>query len=184
MSCTTVIKLTGQSLLNFVEENKDKSKTELVLNAGYIHDNGKPAFVEFYTELLKAKDANDPSYLARIEAEDAHYESLDSDTQDLYDIIHDRIGEKWDHDDIIEFIDELDDIGIETADQFNDAFYTVIDYSHNAEAEFAEKLVNSSYNIPEIVVSAIDWQAVWNAEFSYDYNTIEFDGSSYFFRNL
>lgn len=179
----TVIKLTGQSLVDYVNDHSDLTKTELVLQCGYVRSNGSPAFVEFYTELLKAKEILDPNYISKQDAEDQHYDSLDKDTQQLYDTIHDRIGKKWDHEDIISFIDELDDIGIETSDQFDDAFDTIID-SHNAEAEFAEQWVVNGYSIPDVIEHAIDWQYVWYHQLAYDYNTIVFDDSTYFFRNL
>ena len=57
--------------------------------------------------------------------------------------------------------------------------------SYKAEAEFAEELMTSLGAIDEDspVFFAIDWQRVWDHSLCYDYNTIEFDGTTYFFHN-
>jgi hypothetical protein len=48
--------LKGQDLLDFVSINKDTfTKAELVKSSGYVKDNGKLFFTDFYISLLRAK---------------------------------------------------------------------------------------------------------------------------------
>jgi hypothetical protein len=52
---------------------------------------------------------------------------LSNDDKDLYDKITEMLGEKWTHEETIEFMDELEDIGIETASELEDAYeYTTM----------------------------------------------------------
>jgi hypothetical protein len=44
--------------------------------------------------------------------------TLSTDDKDLYDKITEMLGEKWTHEETIEFMEELDDIGIATASEF------------------------------------------------------------------
>lgn len=179
------VRYTGQQLIDYVNENTDHvSRTQLVINSGYVYDNGKPQFVDFYTELLKAKEQLDPSYVSKQEAEDAQYEELDTDTKDLYDAVHDRLGEKWDHEEIMEFIDELDDLGITTFSEFEDAFCYESD-GYWAEKEFAEYWVcEVMCEAPsETIAHAVDWQQVWDHNLRYDFNTIETSNGTFFFWN-
>ena len=47
-------KLTGQALLDYCAEHYEDSKTNLVRGAGYIKDNGKTNYIEFYTAKMQA----------------------------------------------------------------------------------------------------------------------------------
>lgn len=181
----------GSDLVNYVNEQMalvnsgSMTRTEMVINAGYVYDNGKAMFVEFYTELLKAKEILDPTYVSKTEAEDAEYDSLSGTEQELYDAVHDKFGEKWDHEMIMDFISELDDIGIDTPEALDEAYEYQSD-SYKAEEEFAEYFVTDILceSIPSIVDGCIDWSAVWSSALTYDYNTIEFDSETFFFRNI
>jgi len=175
-------RLTGDALLAHIEEYKHLSKTEQCLTAGYVRDNGSPAYVDFYTEVLNAKpivsDNNNDA------ADDAEYDALDDDKRELYDEVHDRFGYTWDHEQIMEFIEELDDIGIENVSQLEDNYiYTSDEY--RAEREFAEYWVCEVMCEPpsDVIAAAVDWQAVWDHNLSYDINTIEFDNETFFFWN-
>ena len=80
------------------------------------------------------------------------------------------------------FFNELVDNGIETVEQFEDAYAG--DYSSGAD--FAEQLCDDcgylcETNLPSWIVNHIDWQAVWDCELRHDYCTIEYDGVTYFF---
>ena len=175
-------RLIGDALLAHIEEYKHLTKTEQCLTAGYITDKGKPAYVDFYTEIMNAtpivSDKNKDA------ADDAEYDSLDDDKRALYDEVHDRFGEKWDHEQIMHFLEELDDIGIADVSQLEDNYvYQSDDY--RAEREFAEYWVCEIMceSIPDVVAAAVDWQAVWDHNLSYDFNTIDFDGTVFFFFN-
>ena len=176
--------LVGDALLAHIERFPDASKTELCLTAGYVNSQGKPAYVAFYTELLNAQpivtDHNKDA------ANDAEYDALSEDKQALYDEVHDRFGEKWDHEQIMGFIEELDDIGIENVSQLEDAYaYTHDDWVSTAERDFAEYWVcEIMCEAPaDVIAAAVDWQAVWDHNLRYDFNTIEFDGTVFFFFN-
>lgn len=181
---TATVRLTGDALLAHVDKYKDATKTEQCLSAGYVRDNGSPAYVDFYTELLNASPiVTDPN---KVLAENDEYDALDDDKRDLYDEVHDRFGEKWDHEQIMEFIEELDDIGIENVSQLEDALvFTHDDWVSTAEREFAEYWVCEIMcaSIPDVIAAAVDWQAVWDHNLRYDFNTIEFDGAVFFFFN-
>lgn len=174
--------LVGDALLAHIERFKDASKTELCLTAGYVTDKGKPAYVAFYTEVLNATPiVTDKSKDA---ADDAEYDALDDDKRALYDEVHDRFGEKWNHEQIMEFIDELSDIGIDGVTQLEDNYVYMSD-DYRAEQEFAEHWVcEIMCEAPaDVIAAAVDWQAVWDHNLKYDFNTIEFDGTTFFFNN-
>jgi hypothetical protein len=189
MTTTIPIMLTGQSLLDYVDDKMplvnrgELTRTDLIKDAGYVYDNGKAMYVDFYTELLNARGVT-PTTMRDVE--DQEYADLDQDKKDLYDSVDERIGSKWTHEEIIEFIEELDDIGITTAREFEDAFEWEHDsYSSYAEKEFAEYFCLEVLNaqIPDIVLYAVDWQHVWDHDLRYDYSSIETSNGTYFFRN-
>jgi hypothetical protein len=63
MTTTTapIFMLKGDALVEFVNEKmqlvnrNEMTRTEMILDAGYVYDNGKAMYTEFYTELLNAK---------------------------------------------------------------------------------------------------------------------------------
>ena len=182
-----VFMLKGDALVNFVNEKmqlinrNEMTRTEMILDAGYVYDNGKAMYTEFYTELLTARGIKPTT---NTDIEDQEYDDLSSDDKDLYDKITDMLGEKWTHEETIEFMDELSDIGIESASDFEDAYeYTSDEYW--AEKEFAEYFVIEVMDarIPDIALAAIDWQDVWDHNLRYDYSTIETNNGTFFFRN-
>ena len=182
-----VFMLKGDALVNFVNEKmelvyrNEMTRTEMILDAGYVYDNGKAMYTQFYTELLNAKGIKPTT---NTDIEDQEYDNLSTDAKDLYDKITDMLGEKWTHEETIEFMEELDDIGIATASEFEDAYeYTSDEYW--AEKEFAEYICIEVENakIPDIVLAHIDWQHVWDHELRYDYNAIETNNGTFFFRN-
>jgi hypothetical protein len=189
MTTTTapVFMLKGDALVEFVNEKmqlinrNEMTRTEMILDAGYVYDNGKAMYTEFYTELLLAKGIKPTT---DTDIEDQEYDDLSSDDKDLYDKITEMLGEKWTHEETIEFMDELEDIGIATASEFTDAYEYDTD-EHWAEKAFAESFCVDVLDarIPDIVFAAIDWQDVWDHNLRYDYNTIETVNGTFFFRN-
>jgi hypothetical protein len=183
---TVTVRLTGQQLLDYVNEYNltNTTRTEMIKGAGYV-DGERALYVDFYTELLKAKEVLDPTYVSKQEAEDAEYNDLKSYEQHLYDEIHKLFGEKWDHEEIMEFMEKLDDIGISSVIDLRESFAFVSDDAWNAEEEFAKYYTLEVYcaEIPAIVEDYINWQSVYDSELKYDYNSVDFDGSTYFFRN-
>ena len=114
------------------------------------------------------------------------YDDMTSDDQDLYDQITEMFGEKWTHEQTLNFMGELDDYGITQRDQLEDAFMYVTDTQYTpdgAKAEFAEYwftdvMCNNTYD--DVVV---DWTATFDYALRFDMNVIEFDGDFYFFNN-
>ena len=75
---------------------------------------------------------------------------------------------------INEFMVELDDNGIETVEQFEEAYAG----QYDSGAIFAEQLCDecgylSESNLPNFISNHIDWDAVWNSELRFDYFMIE-----------
>jgi hypothetical protein len=184
-----VFMLKGDSLLNFVNEKMplvsrgELTRTEMIKDAGYVYDNGNAMYTQFYTELLNVRGVV-PSTTADVMEEE--YDDLSESEKDLYDKITDVLGEKWTHKETIEFMDELADIGIASASEFEDAYeYTHDSYASYAEKEFAEYFCIEvlGAEIPEIVLSAIDWQDVWDHNLRYDFSYIETVNGTFFFSN-
>jgi hypothetical protein len=191
MSTTTapVFMLKGDSLVSHNAEwmqlinRGEKTRTDMIMDAGYVYDNGKAMYTDYYTELLNARGVVPTT---NTDVEDQEYDDMSSDEKDLYDKITEMLGEKWTHEETVEFMDELCDIGIETASDFEDAYeYTHDSYSSYAEKEFAEywcvEVLNAQ--IPECVLSAVDWQDVWDHNLRYDFASIETANGTFFFRN-
>ena len=181
--------LKGDALVAFVDERMElvnrgeQTRTEMIKDAGYMYDNGKPMYTEFYTELLNARGIVPTTDTDKADQE---YDELTSEEKDLYDKITDMLGEKWTHEETIEFMDELYENGINTASEFEEAYeYTHDSYSSYAEKEFSEYFCIEvmGAEIPECVLCAVDWQAVWDHNLRYDFCSIETVNGTFFFRN-
>jgi antirestriction protein len=78
--------------------------------------------------------------------------------------------------------EEIDSEGIETVEQFEDAYAGKFE----SEADFAEQLCSDcgyleESNLPNFIANHIDWQAVWDRELTHDYTFIEHNNQIYFF---
>ena len=115
------------------------------------------------------------------------YSDLSADEQNLYIEITEMFGEKWTHEQTLDFMGELNDYGITTSDDFRDAFIYITDcqYTENgAKAEFAEhwycETMGQSKAYDNVVV---DWAATYDYGLRFDMFIIEFDGDFYFFNS-
>ena len=90
----------------------------------------------------------------------------------------------------LELFLEINDLGIENVDQWEDAYVQSMPSSLHVEAQFTEQLVDdlgylgdgpNETDVPDFLTSHIDWQAVWDCELRHDYCTIEYDEMTYFF---
>ena len=140
-------------------------------------------YTEFYTELLNARGVTPTT---DTDTADQEYDDLTSEQKDLYDKITDMLGEKWTHEETIEFMDELYENGINTASEFEDAYeYTHDSYASYAEKEFSEYWCIEVFDaqIPECILAAVDWQDVWDHNLRYVFCSIETVNGTFFFRN-
>ena len=83
------------------------------------------------------------------------------------------------------FCDELDDIGITTAEQFMDRFYGAYtrERGMSPEAVFTEQQIDDLALVEESWI-VIDYQATWDCSLRFDYCTVEdFEDWTYFFTN-
>ena len=184
-----IFMLKGSSLVEYVNDKMplinrgELTRTDMIKDAGYVYDSGKAMYVDFYTELLNARGVIPTT---NTDTMDQEYDDMSEDEKDLYDKITDMLGEKWTHEETVEFMDELDDIGINTASDFEDSYeYTHDSYSSYAEKEFAEYFCIEVMDaqIPDCVLAAVDWQDVWDHNLRYDFCSIETANGTFFFRN-
>ncbi len=188
-------RLAGNELLDYVKDTSELTHKQRCLGAGYIqatkYEDGtdKPAFTDFFEAIIEAK--NDAYVPDKTMNGADWYDSLTEEQQELYDAIEDMCPEftKFDAEQCQEFMDELDDRGITTSEQFECAYVYQTD-AHNAEAEYAQHYCEEIACIDQFAdagmlsMIVIDWQATWDCSLRYDMNTIEFDGETYFFQNL
>jgi len=83
--------------------------------------------------------------------------------------------------------EEIDSLGIETVDQWEDAYVCTMPTSIRVEAQFVEQLMDDlgyldeESGVPNFITSHIDWQEVWDCELRHDYTTIESEDQTHFF---
>lgn len=115
------------------------------------------------------------------------YDAKSEDEQALIDAISDRTCFITDEHEYDEFIELLDDYGIEHASQFEDAFEQELEgYSESVLATFAEELCDAmgyTADLPSLFANHIDWETVWYAELRHDFITVEFNNNTYLFHN-
>ena len=84
------------------------------------------------------------------------------------------------------FQDILDE-GIETVEQWEDAYVQSMPTSIFVEAQFVEQLMDDlgylteDSSMPDFITSHIDWQEVWDCELMHDYFTLESSEQTHFF---
>ena len=117
----------------------------------------------------------------------AWYDAKYEETQMLIDEISERTSWIIEEEEYDSFIEELANHGINDASSFEDAFEGEREgYGERVFAEFSQELIEScGYTIePEFIANCIDWEKVWYSSLRYDYQAIEFNGNTYFFRNI
>jgi len=115
------------------------------------------------------------------------YSDLSEEEQNLYCQIQDMFGSDWTHEEVMEFIEELDDYGIDTSENLEDAFTYVSDTAYTedgAKADFAEywfcEVMERSDAYDDVVV---DWTSTYDYALRFDISIIEFKGDYFFFHN-
>ncbi len=101
--------------------------------------------------------------------------------------ITEMFGEKWTHEQTLDFMGELDDYGITTSDNLRDAFVYITDCQYTeegAKAQFAESWYYETMDYPEAYdLVVVDWAATYDYALRFDMFIIEFDGDFYFFNS-
>lgn len=134
--------LKGDALLakvNEMREDAANTNSAIALACGYVRDNGKPDFVEFYTQLLDAKG------LLNNDDEDEEVSEVRAD-----------LNERFGSDAVDAFCEIWSDFDL---DFFEDAYVGC----YESGAEYAEELVSDCYGLPRNLPSfvEIDWEATW-----------------------
>ncbi len=113
------------------------------------------------------------------------YDNKDEATQELIDEIADRTYYIIDEEEYDDFIEELDDEGITSAEDFTDRFEAEFEYKSELIDWVESHLSDCGYlsDVPEFIKNHIDYQSVWECEMRYDYSLIEYNGKTYLFNN-
>ena len=144
--------LKGTELLETIRSMETASRTEQCLACGYVRENGKPAFTDFYTAILDARGITiNESEPEEIKAEDSDYQ------EQINELLEDYPA------DAIRAFIEL--YGEDDLDRFSDAYQ-----GEMSGADFAEQLVTDCYclDLPGFV--EVDWQETWENLERHDYS--------------
>lgn len=146
--------LTGNDLLNRVTELQAQEPpakmSDIVRECGYIKEDGKLAYTEFYTELLTVKGI-------------LNNDTPENEISEEYREQYQKLSETYGKDAVDAFLELYDEDDLES---FEEAYYG----SYDSEADFAEQFVNDVYgvDVPSFVV--VDWEATWNCNLRYDFD--------------
>ena len=158
--------LTGTELLAKVSELQadNVSRTDIVLACGYVRENGKASYVEFYEALLAAKE---PQWKQQKEDIETEIEFDDEEQEEQFLNLCINYPQK-----AVEVY--YDNIG--NFDDFEEAYMG----EYNSEADFTEEMIAQfgDHNLPSWIV--IDYQATWDSALRYDY----WEEDNYFFQNI
>jgi antirestriction protein len=146
--------LTGNDLLNRVNELQAQEPpakmSDIVRECGYIKEDGKLAYTDFYTELLTVKGI-------------LNNNTPENEISEEYQEKYSELCERYSKDAVDAFLELYDEDDLES---FEEAYYG----SYDSEADFAEQFVNDTcdFDIPSFVV--VDWEATWNCNLRYDFD--------------
>lgn len=162
--------LTGTELLAKVSElkaandSRDLNMTEIVLACGYVRENGKASYVEFYEALLAAKYPNGMSS-ANVAETEIEFDSEDDENkfQELCENYPQKAVEVY-----------YDNIG--NFDDFEEAYMG----EYKSEVDFTEEMIAQfgDHNLPSWIV--IDYQQTWDSAMRFDY----WEEDNYFFQRM
>jgi antirestriction protein len=124
--------------------------SDIVRECGYIKEDGKLAYTDFYTELLTVKG---------ILNNDTPENEISGEYQEQYQ----KLSETYGKDAVDAFLELYDEDDLES---FEEAYYG----SYDSEADFAEQFVNDVYGVDVPSILVIDWEATWNCNLRYDFD--------------
>ena len=183
-------RMEGLALLEHLEINKEKSHTDNAIACGYVREDGRVAYTDYYEAVLEARNTfgtNNRETIGDDSEFEQWYDSLDEQTTELWDAIYESVPSEadcWLLEQCKDFIDELSSYGIKSAEQWQDAF-SRYDSGYDVEARFAEEYYTDCGIVDEDnpLFFAIDWEIVWRHSLAYDFLTFEFNGETWFFHN-
>jgi hypothetical protein len=161
--------LTGTELLAKVSElqaDSSNSRTDIVIACGYVKENGKASYVEFYENLLAAKY---PNGLPKAEWEDVETE-IEFDSEDDEEKFQ-ELCENYPQEAVEVYYNNIGNF-----DYFEEAYMG----EYHSEAIFTEEMIGQFgvHDLPSWIV--IDYQATWDSALRYDY----WEEDNYFFQNI
>lgn len=143
--------LTGSELIAKVDQmrSENATATEIAIACGYIKENGKASYTDFYTELMNAKGITSET------------DDEDLKVSDEYQGLVDTLLENYSHDAIEQFIELY---GEECLNHFEDSYMGC----YKSGAAFAEEIFEGeTNNLPYFI--EIDWEKTWqNLSHEYD----------------
>ena len=146
--------LKGQALLTEVSIRtaQGMNKTDLCISCGYVRENGKPAFTDFYTAIMEARGItiNEPEP-EEIKAEDSDYQ------EQINELLEDYPA------DAIRAFIEL--YGEDDLDRFSDSYQ-----GEMSGAEFAQQYTEDCYGVDLPGFVEVDWQETWENLERHDYS--------------
>lgn len=167
-------RVTGTGLLSLVNDIGTDDKQRIIRMAGYVRPDGKLAYTAFYEALIAAKEYK----LDQLTYDEDDY------SKEWCQCIAEHLPGVDEQDARDHIAKELEDIGIEDEDQLTENFEGCYDTWHFYR-EFGQEFIdNYGVNIPDIIEGCIDYEALWESALRYDYNTFEFGGNTYVFRNF
>ena len=147
--------LTGNALLTKVTELQAQEPpakmSEIVRECGYVSEEGKLQYTQFYTELLTVKGLLNNDTLENDEISEEYQEK------------YQELCETYSKDAVDAFLELYDESDLQ---YFEDAYQG----SYDSEEAFAEEFTNDVYgfDVPSFVV--VDWTATWNSGLRYDFD--------------
>jgi antirestriction protein len=147
--------LTGNALLTKVTELQAQEPpakmSDIVRACGYIKEDGKLAYTDFYTELLTVKGILNNDALENDEISEEYQEQ------------YQKLCETYSKDAVDAFLELYSEDDLES---FEEAYYG----SYDSEQSFAEEFTTDvlGVDIPQHIV--VDWEATWNCNLRYDFD--------------
>ena len=102
-----------------------------------------------------------------------------TESVELFEEIRDLMDD--DYSKAVAFCKLLKDEGIETVDQWTDAYLG----TNESDSQFLEEFLTDVFELQDTPSSlVIDYQASWDRNYCWDFFVIEFEGDRYYFSNV
>tara|TARA_Y100000356_G_C11218024_1_gene267475 strand:+ start:442 stop:807 length:366 start_codon:yes stop_codon:yes gene_type:complete len=106
-------------------------------------------------------------------------EAFTTESVELFEEIRDLMDD--DYSKAVTFCKLLNDHGIDTVEQWLDAYLG----TNESNAQFLEEYLTDIYELQDVPAGlVIDYNASWERNYRYDFFVIEFDGQRHYFSNV